>query len=218
MPFCLCAECRSELSFIVTLNTTSNHAEGRAGYPEGYRQQNEGQGPSEAQVLLPDVQQAVPRRERLQMSPHVRLAPPTDEDIFRKRRRVPRQFLGGIRAVLHGHPPPAARHQEDECQQRVPGGHPGQGSRPHEQHQVGDADGLCPIHRQDGQMRRGGDGAGLVRHVHRARSGPAGAAGGAPPAGGERTRGGGEGRQADGEAAGGGCQGRGGGRWVRRGG
>ena len=44
-------------------------------------QPNQGQRPAEAAVVLSDVRQAVPRRERVQVPPQLRLAPAPDDGL-----------------------------------------------------------------------------------------------------------------------------------------
>jgi hypothetical protein len=58
-----------------------DHAESRKGERERYRQQDEGEGVTEAEVLLSDVCKAMSGRERFQMPPDVGNAHEEYEDL-----------------------------------------------------------------------------------------------------------------------------------------
>ncbi|KAK3189181.1 hypothetical protein Dsin_028742 [Dipteronia sinensis] len=51
----------------------------------------------EAEMVLPDVPEAMPRRERLQVPLHEREPPASDATFRPERRSHPRRFLRGVR-------------------------------------------------------------------------------------------------------------------------
>ena len=152
-----------------------NHGQGEGGLPhaQGDRQPHQGQGPAEAALVLPDVREAVPRRERLQVPLHVGVAPASDDDVLGEQRRLHGRVLQGVRG---GH----ARDHRAQGQEPARLGQPDlqrvhrvQDALPHERDGVGDADRLHHVPGADGQVRGRRDGEGMVPHLHRPRPGQA---------------------------------------------
>mmetsp|Transcript_30079 Transcript_30079/g.96054 ORF Transcript_30079/g.96054 Transcript_30079/m.96054 type:complete len:202 (-) Transcript_30079:17-622(-) len=121
---------------------------------QGPGQRHEGQGPPAPAVVLPDVPEAVPRRERLQVPPDVGVAPAPDAHLRRGQRRHHEALLRGVRGGVPRGPGAAARHEALQGEHRLPRGHRGPAPHPHELDALGDAHGLRPVPRAQGPRRR----------------------------------------------------------------
>ena len=84
---------RFRLGGVEETGVAHHDAQGGEGHAEMAGQQNEVEGAAEAAVVLPDVSEAMPGPERLQVPHAVRVAPAPTAHLLGEPGQVPRQLL-----------------------------------------------------------------------------------------------------------------------------